>query len=166
MIGIGSAILFSDLFGLNIFGSENITNNEEEAQAEEISDEMNEHVERTRETVGKTHQNVGEFIAEKHAFYNDTTGYGAINSLNWEDQRQQAKDVEEKVIEILPTVENDSLKKDLLIIQQLAQRAQTENEVTIIRDLHRMFHDLDIALNEYGQYDKIWDVTETLKIVN
>ena len=166
VIGISSTILFSDLFGLNIFGSQNNINDEEEAQAEQISDEMNELVERTRETVGKTYKNVGEFVSEKHAFYNDTTGYGAINSLNWEDQFQQAKNVEEKINDLLQTVENEPLKKDLSKIQQLAQRVQKEKDATIIRDLHRMFHDLDIALNDYSQYDKIWDVTETLKIVN
>ncbi|MGM8366716.1 hypothetical protein ACLIBG_14770 [Virgibacillus sp. W0181] len=167
VVGIGAMLVFFNLFGLNIFEDQSqSTNNVEKGEVEQMSTEMNELVQQTRETVGEEYKDTVAFISDMHDFYNKTTGYGAINSLDWEEQKEQAEYVGGFIDETLPVIENKRLKTDLETIQKLAQSARNEKDAELIRDLHRMFHDLDIALNKYSNYDKIWDVTETLKMQN
>lgn len=156
---VGSTLFFFNIFGLN-FSS--ILQKDEQA-VDPSAKETVEVVENIQETVGKDHQEVGSFIAQNHKFYNQTTGYGAINSLDWDDQRMKAEEIIEKIDDFLTMVEHDALTDDLKHIKKLAKQVLENEEASIIRDLHRMFHDLDIALNSYDGYDKIWNVTETLK---
>lgn len=126
-------------------------------------EEIIENIEEVQATVGDDQETVGDFIADMHQFYNKTTGYGAINALDREEQRKHAKKVVEAVDGYLFDIEDDALIKDLKYIKKLALDVLQHEKKSSIRDLHRMFHDLDIALNNYDEYDKIWNVTETLK---
>lgn len=159
---LGSTFLFFSILNLDIksfLGGDQTT----EKSNEPASDEAIERVEEVQETVGKDHQEVGNFVSKMHNFYNETTGYGAINSLEWNEQKEQASKVLVKLDEQLPKVNDEALKSDLERIMNLAEKAKNEPETDHIRNLHRMFHDLDIALNNYNGYDTIWNVTETLK---
>ncbi|MGM8213253.1 hypothetical protein ACLIBH_10725 [Virgibacillus sp. W0430] len=165
IVSIGATMLFTNLFGMSIFTNPvEMDRSTHKKEAEEISAEMDTLVQKTRETVGEEYKEIGTFISRMHTFYNETTGYGAIQSLDWNEQRQFAKDIVHYIDEILPSMDNEKLRKDLEKVRTLAQNAQKESSVETIRELHRMFHDLDIALNKYSNYDKIWDVTETLKM--
>lgn len=135
---------------------------EEEGSSTTASKETMEDVEQIQDTVGKDHQDIGKFVSSMHDFYNGTTGYGGIKDLDWNKQIEQAENIEATLEERIPNVENQALKKDLANIQVLAKQTINKEESDSIRGLHRMFHDLDIALNSYNGYDKIWDVTETL----
>ncbi|MCA0985662.1 hypothetical protein [Guptibacillus algicola] len=104
---------------------------------------------------------VKEFISKIHEFYNDTAGYGGINNLNDTEQSQKA-------IEIIlhsnyyidREAENKDLVKDLKDIKKHALRYLEKPDVKHVKSLHRYFHDLDIALNQYKAYDRVWGVTE------
>lgn len=162
---IGSFLFFSNMLNLDIksifTGDKNAEGNEEP-----VSEETLEKVEEVQETVGKDHADIGQFIAEIHDFYNETTGYGSIASVDWEEQQDQANNILSTLDEKLPNVKDDALKTDIEQIQELANKAIDEQETDHVRNLHRMFHDLDIALNNYNGYDTIWKVTETLKTAN
>ncbi|UOR13312.1 hypothetical protein [Halobacillus amylolyticus] len=132
---------------------------QEEAKAGEVSTNT---IEQTQATVGEENKDVGEFVSTTHDFYNDTTGYGGIATLNWNDQRAKAKTVLSKVEGLLPNVTSETLKSDLQEIEGLANSVLESEDRSTVRNLHRMFHDLDIALNSYNGYDKVWNVTETL----
>lgn len=158
-------LLGSTLFFFNIFDfSLSSIFNREDHESEQYAKETIEIVENLQATIGRDNKEVGLFISETHHFYNRTTGYGAINSIEWNEQRNRATEVITIIDDLLPTVDNDALENDLKQIRQLAEQVMNDKESTLIRDLHRMFHDLDIALNNYDGYDKIWNVTETLKV--
>ncbi|WP_079529177.1 hypothetical protein [Halobacillus hunanensis] len=130
-----------------------------EAEAGEVSTEK---IEETQATVGEANKDVGEFVSKTHDFYNDTTGYGAIASLNWNDQRKKAETILSQIETLKPNVTSNSLKSDLEEIGSYASTVLENKDKETVRNLHRMFHDLDIALNSYSGTDKVWGITETL----
>ena len=105
------------------------------------------------------YQHVEDFIADFHAFYNRTTGYGMIDRpLDLKAQDRQATAAVAYIDVFLENgVAHEDLKKDLLSIKELSSYPLTTTEV---RALHRYFHDLDKALNNYDHEDT-FGVTET-----
>lgn len=130
------------------------TQQEQQAQTEK-------EVEEIQETVGDTHEDIGEVVSASHQFYNNTAGYGGLQSLDMEKQVDQAEENIEHVNEMNP--DSTSLEEDLGEIKSLSESVAANREVEDIRMLHRYFHDLDIALNYYDGNTKIWGVTETLE---
>ncbi|TFJ92737.1 hypothetical protein [Lentibacillus salicampi] len=162
---IGSALFFFNIFDLNpmsLFSD----SDEQATDADELPEETTEKLEEVRGTVGKEYQDIGQFVSETHDFYNETTGYGGISSLDWDRQKDEANAILTTLDEKLPDVDNEALTNDLEQIQKLANAVVKEENTEDVRNLHRMFHDLDIALNDYHAYDKIWNATETLGTTN
>ncbi|SFB28921.1 hypothetical protein SAMN04488072_11363 [Lentibacillus halodurans] len=161
---IASAVFFFNLFDL---GPMTLFNSDDQAtEADDMSEEDVEHLEEVRGTVGQKNQDIGQFVSDTHDFYNETTGYGGISSLDWDEQRKEANAILEILDEELPDVEDGALQEDLEHIQELANAVMNEEDSSRVRSLHRIFHDLDIALNDYNTYDKIWNATETLNTTN
>ncbi len=171
----GSLLFFSNLFHLDLTAffdrdqqktvakeEKDKTDNNKEAKAKETVDK----VEEVQDTVGQSHKEIGKFVSDMHDFYNETTGYGAINSLDWDEQTKQAEKVSVGIDEEITSVKSDVLRTDLEHIKQTADTVLSKKTTDSVRNLHRLFHDLDIALNDYNGYDKIWGVTETLKAVH
>jgi len=127
-----------------------------------VTEETQQEIEEIQEAVGEEHSELGEFIANKHEFYNETAGYGGINNLDWTEQTEAASEVIHYIDEHIDSVSNEALHQDLHTIRNLASNVMEEEEPELVRDLHRYFHDLDIALNSYTEYDRIWNVTQTL----
>ncbi len=105
------------------------------------------------------YEQVEEFVADFHAFYNRTTGYGMIDRpMDLEAQERQATASVAYIDVFLENgVAHEDLKKDLMSIKELSSQTLTTTEV---RALHRYFHDLDKALNNYDHEDT-FGVTET-----
>ena|SRR5690625_469800 len=139
-------------------------NRQASTESKDISEEVQHQIEEVQETVGREHSEIGEFITIQHEFYNETTGYGGINNLNWGDQAGNARDIIAYIDEHIDSVASEVLQHDLNIIRDLASKVMEEQDSEQVRDLHRYFHDLDIALNSYDEYDRIWNVTETLPV--
>ncbi|WP_347549924.1 hypothetical protein ABFG93_20955 [Pseudalkalibacillus hwajinpoensis] len=102
---------------------------------------------------------VEDFVADFHAFYNRTTGYGMIDrKLDVEAQKMQADAAVAYITIFLDKgVAHEDLEKDLKSIKELAS---SEPNTLEIRTLHRYFHDLDKAMNHYDHEDT-FGVTET-----
>ncbi|ALX48907.1 hypothetical protein [Lentibacillus amyloliquefaciens] len=160
-----SALFFMNLFNLGPVALFSDSDNSG-TDSEDMSEETVQKVEEVRETVGKENQAIGQFISDTHDFYNETTGYGGMSSLDWENQREKANTILDTLDDQLSAVEDETLKQDLEEIQTLANAVTDREEPNDVRSLHRMFHDLDIGLNDYNTYDKIWHVTETLETTN
>ncbi|WP_174616019.1 hypothetical protein [Virgibacillus ihumii] len=157
----------SSLFFFNLFGFSNaLFDGQASGSDEPISEETRQKVKKINETVGKSHQEIGTFVSKTHDFYNDTTGYGDIASLDWDQQQKRAEQILASLKNLLPEVNQKALKSDLKHIRGLANEIKSHEDTEKVRYLHRMFHDLDIALNNYKAYDKIWNVTETLETSN
>jgi hypothetical protein len=105
------------------------------------------------------YKNVGAFIAEFHRKYNDTLGWGEINSVNWDEQKKTATDISTILVSV--DTENADLRTDLQTIADYAEAIETgrQDKQTLIT-LHRYFHDLDILLNGYSQTDDFFNITE------
>lgn len=159
--GVGSSIFFFNFFGIGLDALNN-SHTAGSVEQKDLSVEEEEKINTVRSTLGESHQELGDFVSSTHEFYNDTTGYGGINNLDWEEQRIKSKQVINEIEKLLGDVTDEPLRKDLNSIVTLSKQT-IEEDVELVRLLHRYFHDLDIALNDYTTYDRIWNVTETLK---
>ncbi|WP_071394599.1 hypothetical protein [Bacillus tuaregi] len=98
-----------------------------------------------------------EFIQKGHQFYNDTAGWGRIESLNWGDQQKFAQLLLDSIEQL---EENEALQKDFSHIQSLAIFiVENSNDKDHVLLLHRIFHDLDIDFNQY-EHEDYFDVTQ------
>ncbi|MCT2535264.1 hypothetical protein NC661_20710 [Aquibacillus koreensis] len=123
-----------------------------------------EEVQKIQETVGVANKDVGAFVSTMHDFYNETTGYGQIEHLNWDEQNQKANEIVDELEPMIASTSDQQLKSDLQSITDLAQKVvNDEQDSGHVRHLHRFFHDLDIALNNYDGTSKIWGVTKSLR---
>lgn len=165
VVTVGSALFFFNLFDLNPLSLMN-DRDDNGTEAEDMSEDTVQKVEEVRETVGNENQDIAQFVSDAHDFYNETTGYGGISSLDWDEQREEAAIILDTLNDKLPEVEDSALQEDLERIQGLANAVTNQEEADHVRSLHRIFHDLDIALNDYDTYDKVWNATETLNITN
>ncbi|MCC2251830.1 MAG: hypothetical protein ACQEWU_14310 [Bacillota bacterium] len=163
---IGSTVFFFALFDIDLkavfqderaSGSTEIVdakNNEKKEQTKKIAEQEN-------ESVSQNKADIGDFIAQAHDFYNDTTGYGAINDIDWDEQVTQAQTIRETINNQLGEIANESLIRDLDAIKKLTNQLEQEKNMNTVRQLHRYFHDLDIVWNNYSRSKKLWGVTET-----
>ncbi|MGJ9460042.1 hypothetical protein [Oceanobacillus sp. CF4.6] len=160
---IASGLFFFNVFQLDL---ETVFDGEDTSDAideNDITDKGKEELEKVRSTVGQENTKVGQFVSTTHEFYNKTTGYGGINNLDWEEQKDQSQQVINSIEELTPEITDERLLADLESIRSLAQSTLEEENSKDVRNLHRYFHDLDIALNDYTSYDRMWKVTESLK---
>ncbi|KAA0544891.1 hypothetical protein FZW96_18870 [Bacillus sp. BGMRC 2118] len=109
------------------------------------------------ETVATIHSEEKEFISNQHDFYNKTTGWGEINSLQWKKQKENASGI----MDFLSNTElSPSLQSDYTTIKQLSTLIENgEKDKQAVLYLHRLFHDLDIEVNGYKSKD-YFEVTE------
>jgi cell division protein FtsI/penicillin-binding protein 2 len=108
---------------------------------------------------GLMYEDLGDFIASNHTFYNETLGWGRDRKVSWPKQREQADLIVNSLKKI--SAENKDLQTDLGTITSLAETVQsgTEEKDVLIK-LHRYFHDLDIGFNDYKDTTDYFDVTE------
>ncbi|AIF42568.1 hypothetical protein [Virgibacillus sp. SK37] len=166
VIIIGAFIFFFQLFDLNF---QSVLGGESDGKSQskkELTEEKVQEIEEIQNTVGKEHKDIGQYISETHTFYNNTTGYGGISNLDWDKQMSKAEEVIKFIEQQSDSVKNKTLMADLKDIKKLAKSVIDQQETKDVRQLHRHFHDLDIALNSYNGYDKIWNVTKTLEAQN
>lgn len=107
------------------------------------------------------YDNVNAFVASTHAFYNQRTGFGEISKLNHADQTDKAIEIV-SVVNVYSKEEKGKLNQDLQDIKLIALHYIEHGTTGDVQKLHRYFHDLDIGLNGYGAYDKVWGVTAVL----
>ncbi|MCM3573828.1 hypothetical protein M3172_11580 [Mesobacillus subterraneus] len=102
---------------------------------------------------------VGGFIREFHTKYNDTLGWGSIDTVDWEEQREIASEI----ISVLATVETDNtaLQADFDTISNYSRTVEEgTRDKKILLQLHRYFHDLDIEFNSYNDTKDYFNVTK------
>ncbi len=101
-------------------------------------------------------------IAEYHAKYNGLTGYGNIEDLDMNDAKRLSAKLEEEMKEIISQgIANQKLADDFKKIHALAEATKNKVDKDQVRLIHRYFHDLDIAVNQYKSKD-VFGVTKTL----
>ncbi|MGM0899664.1 MAG: hypothetical protein ACQEXB_00860 [Bacillota bacterium] len=112
----------------------------------------------TEEEETSKYKNVGLFIKEFHDKYNDTLGWGGIDSVKWNEQ----KDISTEILNVMDTIqtENQALQQDLDRISSYAKTVISgkKDKDTLLK-LHRYFHDLDIEFNGYGNTKDYYNIT-------
>ncbi|WP_026584236.1 hypothetical protein [Bacillus sp. J33] len=108
---------------------------------------------------GLMYNDLGDFIASNHTFYNETLGWGRERFVSWSKQRKQAELISSSLEKL--TVENEDLQQDLSTINDLAASvvSGSKDKDALIK-LHRFFHDLDIDYNDYKDTTDYFDVTK------
>lgn len=108
---------------------------------------------------GLMYEDLGDFIASNHTFYNETLGWGRDRKVSWLKQKEQADLIVTSLKKI--SAENKDLQTDLDTIASLAKTVQSgTREKDALIKLHRYFHDLDIGFNDYKDTTDYFDVTE------
>ena len=125
----------------------------------------------SRETIEQIKENPPEniadqahtLIAEYHEKYNKLTGYGSINGLNENEAKSISALLEKDMEQVINQgVDNPKLAEDFDHILELAKATKNNADKEQVRLLHRYFHDLDIAVNQYDQTNDVFGVTKTL----
>jgi hypothetical protein len=102
-------------------------------------------------------------IAEYHAKYNDLTGYGSIEELDMSEAKSLSAILEKDTNEIISRgIENKQVSEDFKQIHAIAKATKNKADKEQIRLIHRYFHDLDIAINQYSDTKDVFGVTKTL----
>jgi hypothetical protein len=147
--------------------------NHEVSESKSINDNREDEDETEKEggLVGPTTEEK-QLISEQHKFYNKTTGWGSISSLEWKNQQQNA---ELLIKELSETKISDKLETDFNHLLKLATLlAEGKKDKKLVLYLHRVFHDLDIEVNDYrtkdyygvtayGTGDSVKDVTKLIE---
>ncbi|KON90283.1 hypothetical protein AF332_12645 [Sporosarcina globispora] len=108
---------------------------------------------------GLMYDDLGDFIASNHTFYNETLGWGRDRKISWPKQRKQAEAIVNSLNKI--SSENEGLQQDLGSITNLAETVQSgDKDKDVLIKLHRYFHDLDIDYNDYKDTSDYFGVTE------
>ncbi|WP_164669905.1 hypothetical protein [Virgibacillus doumboii] len=96
------------------------------------------------------------FISKTHDFYNKTLGYKNDKSINVEKQTSKVKNIISKI---------ESLQTEAIDFKRASALAQIylkNNDKKALIYLHRIFHDLDIAINGF-EAKKVWGFTYTFQ---
>jgi hypothetical protein len=112
-----------------------------------------------QESNSRDYKSVGSFISKFHEKYNQSLGWGGIDSIKWDEQRKIATEINT----ILAGIQTDisELQVDFDAISSYAKIIEKgKKDKAALLKLHRYFHDLDIELNGYKQTNDYFDVTE------
>ncbi|MDM5340197.1 hypothetical protein QUF84_23635 [Fictibacillus enclensis] len=90
-------------------------------------------------------------IDSTHQYYNKTLCYDKDETINWADQQTHAIELVNEIRSV--TVKSETVKKDFQNARELAEIVSKEKDKTALLYLHRIFHDLDKAVNHYKQKD-------------
>ncbi len=142
IIGVIGAVSFSLLSGGETKSVEKTAQGNTEAAAASSEDQSG------------ISKGINQFVKDEHHFYNQTLGYGGKDEIDYKKQRKEA----DYILEYLDQQDDYGEVKDS-DIEKIRKLAGLDKFV----ELHRMFHDLDIAINNYTNYKRVWRVTDTLE---
>lgn len=97
-----------------------------------------------------------------HEFWNGELGYDKWSKYNIDTHTPVLNEIEIDIRnKILPYVAGP-LKADVETALDKIEKSKSSESVEPLKGVHRIFHDLDMSLNDYKASD-YWDVTETGK---
>lgn len=98
-----------------------------------------------------------DFISKWHDFYNDTLGWGRLETTDYAEQQEAAESILSQAENIV--IDDSNITSDLEHIKEAAKLVAADDNRDAMRSLHRYFHDLDIYFNGYD-YNQTFGVTE------
>ncbi|MDM5315124.1 hypothetical protein QUF49_03900 [Fictibacillus sp. b24] len=144
------------LFGAKSASDVNLPTNEEVEEAEKSSG-----VEIFKPTIEVPKTEIQRRLNVMHEYWNSRLGYDQWNNYKVDTHTSELKKVENDIREkILPYV-GGPLKTDIEVAIGKIERSIETKSVEPLKGVHRIFHDLDITLNDYQDASDFWEVTET-----
>ncbi len=154
--GLGTWGYYS-LFGPNSAASVDAPSDEELTEAEKSSGTA-----LFKPTMEVPKTEIQRRINVIHEFWNGELGYDKWSKYNIDTHTPVLKEIEIDIRnKILPYVAGP-LKADIENALSKIEKSMTSESVEPLKGVHRIFHDLDMSLNNYKASD-YWDVTETGK---
>lgn len=154
--GLGTWGYYS-LFGPNSAASVNTPSDEELTEAEKSSGTA-----LFKPTMEVPKTEIQRRINVIHEFWNGELGYDKWSKYNIDTHTPVLNEIEIDIRnKILPYVAGP-LKADIETALDKIEKSKSSESVEPLKGVHRIFHDLDISLNDYKASD-YWDVTETGK---
>ncbi|WP_144697893.1 hypothetical protein [Fictibacillus phosphorivorans] len=154
--GLGTWGYYS-LFGPNSAASVDAPSDEELTEAEKSSGTA-----LFKPTIEVPKTEIQRRINVIHEFWNGELGYDKWSKYNIDTHTPVLKDIEIDIRnKILPYVAGP-LKADVENALSKIEKSMSSESVEPLKGVHRIFHDLDMSLNDYKASD-YWDVTETGK---
>ncbi|WP_349409717.1 hypothetical protein [Pseudalkalibacillus sp. SCS-8] len=104
-----------------------------------------------------------ELMREVHAmhmYWNELLGWGAWKTFKPSEKKDALESKMKYIRTILVPETQGSLKKDLNRAADMIEEALKEDHTEKLRTTHRIFHDLDVVMNDIV-VDVVWGVTET-----
>jgi hypothetical protein len=103
------------------------------------------------------------FIHATHESLNSFLNYGKsekYTEADWQQLRNWFAQNEPGLKGIEKEVQNQTIKNDLKRSYDILKRGMDEQNITYVVLSHRIYHDLDILVNQYTGETNIWGVTE------
>ncbi|MCE4050292.1 MULTISPECIES: hypothetical protein [Bacillaceae] len=97
-----------------------------------------------------------DFISDWHDFYNETLGWGKLETADYTEQKEAAESILSQAENMV--INNSQISADLDLIKEAANLVAANDNRDAMRSLHRYFHDLDIYFNGYD-YTQTFGVT-------
>lgn len=158
LIGGAGTVGYYYLFGAKSSSSLNLPTTEEVEAAEKSSG-----IEIFKPTIEVPKTEIQRRLNVMHEYWNGRLGYDQWTSYKVGTHTSELKKVENDIREkILPYV-GGPLQTDIENAVGKIERSIETKSVEPLKGVHRIFHDLDITLNDYSDASDFWEVTETYK---
>ncbi|MDR7073120.1 hypothetical protein [Fictibacillus barbaricus] len=113
-------------------------------------------------TIEVPESTINERINEMHDYWNQELGYGEWGHYNFKANREELKSKASEIeTDILPYV-SGPLQTDIEKAITYTRNGFEKKDIDSLKMAHRIFHDLDITLNDYKAGD-FWNATKTAK---
>ncbi|KZE64258.1 hypothetical protein AWM68_14270 [Fictibacillus phosphorivorans] len=158
LIGGAGTLGYYYLFGAKSASDVNLPTTEEVEAAEKSSG-----VEIFKPTIEVPKTEIQRRLNVMHEYWNGRLGYDQWTSYKVGTHTSELKRIENNIREkILPYV-GGPLQTDIENAIGKIERSIETKSVEPLKGVHRIFHDLDITLNDYSDASDFWEVTETYK---
>ncbi len=99
-------------------------------------------------------------ISQMHTYLNQLLGWGAWQSFDPTNKEEELRTQLMHIEKIIAPETRGPLKKDMERAANSIEKALEENDSTHLKMAHRIFHDLDVVMNDIV-VDVYWGVTAT-----
>ncbi|MCM3731564.1 hypothetical protein M3196_07810 [Fictibacillus nanhaiensis] len=96
-----------------------------------------------------------------HEYWNRELGFNAWNNYSIARNKEELMNVKEDIQNKIQPFVLGPLKADMKTAIAKIDLSMKSDSVEPLKGVHRIFHDLDITLNDYDEATTFWEVTET-----
>jgi hypothetical protein len=96
---------------------------------------------------------IGNYISRNHDYWNEALCWGRSENFSFVVYEKRFKEYINDLNEIINAANDKDLKEDFIHAKELLETAHKTKDVSLLIDVHRIFHDLDVKYNGYASND-------------